>query len=248
MVFAAHGLYGTSVATAITAQSTLGVSAVHPLSGSWIAESLRILAADLPPRGIKIGMLGSAEAVNTVAVFLEELRQKAGNIPVVLDPVLRSSSGRELLESAGVDALRSRLLPLATCITPNWAELAILAGRPVRSLEEAAAAAEALARICPEINIIATAGDCDIPTDLLRTAAGEILEVPGQHIPTTSTHGTGCAFSSALLSRLVLGDSLEVAAGAAKRYIEGALRQAPGLGGGVGPMELLWPLQVKVKL
>ena len=124
--FAAHGLFGSSCITALTVQSTQGVFGSSPVSAEILAAALDCLLADLPPVGIKIGMLATASNVIAVADFLERIRDMAPNTPIVLDPVLRSSSGRELLDQTGVTRLRDSLLPLVGWITPNLEELGIL--------------------------------------------------------------------------------------------------------------------------
>jgi hydroxymethylpyrimidine/phosphomethylpyrimidine kinase len=239
-VFAAHGLYGTSCITALTVQSTIGVAAVEPVS-QLIGKTLEHLDADLPPVGIKIGMLASAEAVRAVAAYLRKIRGR--KIPVVLDPVFISSSGAALLDEEGVAALRQELLPLVDWVTPNRGEVIGLSG-PQPNLEEGIGLL-GLANRHPHLHIVVTGGDRSGATvsDILRTAAGEFRIFESDRIQTTSTHGTGCAFSSALLARLVLGDAPQAAVAAAKAFVAEALRQAPGLGGGNGPLNLLWPLR-----
>ena len=134
MVFAAHGLFGTSCITALTVQSTLGVRSTHPMSDKIVAETLKCLDADLRPAGIKIGMVATESNAFSIMDYLELIhatvlrRGMSSSIPVVLDPVMRSSSGRELLDASGQDALRNRLLPLVDWITPNLGELALLSG------------------------------------------------------------------------------------------------------------------------
>jgi hydroxymethylpyrimidine/phosphomethylpyrimidine kinase len=252
--FAAHGLFGTSAVTALTVQSTLGVAEIQPVDANLLARTLNHLCADLPPAGIKIGMLGSAAVVEAVAAFLEQGIHRDspnsapfGRIPVILDPILHASSGADLLEPAALETLHERLLPAVTWITPNWPELSALSAIPIQNLAEAEAEAEtathALAARHPHLHIVATGGDHAQPTDLLRLPTGEVHRFTGEHIATTSTHGTGCAFSSALLSRLVMGDTPVAAVHASKRYVAEALRRAPGLGHGRGPLNLLWPLR-----
>lgn len=248
--FAAHGLFGTSAITALTVQSTLGVAAIQPIASDFLARTLQNLCADLPPAGIKIGMLGSVSIAETVAAFLEQgIHRDSPNylafkpIPVVLDPILRASSGASLLDPAALETLHKCLLPAVTWITPNWPELSALTAIPIQNLAEAEAATHALASRHPHLRIVATGGDHAQPTDLLRLPTGEVHRFTGEHIATTSTHGTGCAFSTALLSRLVLGDTPVAAVHGAKRYVAEALRRAPGLGQGKGPLNLLWPLR-----
>ena len=241
MTFAAHGLFGCSAITALTVQSTLGVLATDAVKPEWLAQTLQHLHADLPAAGIKIGMLGNAENMVVVAGFLGRTVASHAT-PVVLDPVLRSSSGRDLFPGYAVQDLRHELLPLVDFVTPNWIELAALAGHSVTSLAEAAAAARFLISAHPRLHVVATGGDGLRPIDLLVTPSGGCVEIPGTHISTEATHGTGCAFSTSLLSRLVLGDQPEEACRSAKLFVETAMRHAPGLGGGKGPLDLLWPL------
>lgn len=236
-VFAAHGHFGTACITSLTIQNTVGVAAVRSLDPSWIRATLDNLQADLPVSGIKIGMLGAQETVELVADFLAAL-PLIGTIPVVLDPVLRSSSGRTLLDVGAVAALRSRLLPLVDWITPNIDEMEVLAGVPVPGSKELQTAMLSLQRLGPRLGVIATGGHLDPPTDTLLTSDGEFHHLQGEHIPSTSTHGTGCTFSSSFLSHLVSGDSAVDAAKAAKLYVTEAIRSAPGLGHGHGPLNL----------
>ena len=244
LTFAAHGLFGCSAITALTVQSTVGVAGVELVGAPLLATTLEHLYEDLPPAGVKIGMLGGPQQARVIGSFLERL----GDGPVVLDPVLRSSSGRELYPAAAVPELREMLLPRVGFVTPNWPELALLADLPVRSMEEAAAAARRLIERYPGLHVVATGGDQspageavgNSVRDLLITPGGGRFEIEGERIATTSTHGTGCAFSAALLAQLVAGAEALEAVKAAKRYVKGALRAAPGVGRGRGPMGLLW--------
>jgi hydroxymethylpyrimidine/phosphomethylpyrimidine kinase len=239
MVFAAHGLFGTSAITALTVQSTLGVAATHPVAPQVLAATLQNLAADLPPVGIKLGMLAMAENVAAVAEFLAGFLVGHPGIPVVCDPVVRSSSGRELLSPEGVLLLRERLLPRVTVVTPNLDELAVLTGQPVINPEQMVSAAHALQRQYPGLAVLVTGGHLERPDDLLLMADGCKHWLVGERIRTTSTHGTGCALSSALLSGLAAGLPLPEAASAAKCYVAEALRTATPLGHGNGPLNLL---------
>ncbi len=240
-VFAAFGLFGTACITSLTAQSTRGVQATYSVS-SFIDQTLAELQADVPPVGVKIGMLGDALAVRATCDYLRRWREaRPANAPVavVLDPVLLSSSGAPLLAPDAVQSLRDDLLPLVDWITPNLDELQVLAGAAPH--EGTAAAFERMHRLAPHLHIVATGGEQTPPDDLLLTPSGGSHRFPGIHVDTTSTHGTGCAFSSALLCRLVLGDAPAEAVAAAKAYVTEALRQAPGVGTGRGPLGLLWP-------
>ena len=245
--FAAHGLFGTSAITALTVQSTLRVDYVEPVSEKLLLDTLYELGADLPPAGIKIGMLATSEIVSQIALFIQVVLDKMIDkikIPIVLDPVILSSSGAPLLDSKGIRYLQDKLLDGVSWITPNWAELAVLTGRKLQFAPDTEAALHVLGQRYPHLHIVVTGGDHgDEPIDLLRTPDGKIHRFPGKRNDTTSTHGTGCAFSSALLSRLILGDAPVAAVAAAKAFVEGALRHAPGVGHGRGPMDLLWPLR-----
>jgi hydroxymethylpyrimidine/phosphomethylpyrimidine kinase len=239
-VFAAHGAWGTACATSLTVQSTRGVLRSEPVSGELIRDTLDTLCADLPPTGIKIGMLGSTGAVHAVASFLREHPQPG---PVVLDPVLRSSSGAELLPAEAMGMLQHELLPLVSWLTPNVDELAALTGLAVlRTAREAEAALLAAGQRWPHLHIVCTGGHLESPVDLLLTPEGKLHRFAGERVETTSTHGTGCAFSSSLTARLARGETPEQAVRGAKEYVAEALRRAPGLGSGRGPLGLLWPL------
>jgi hydroxymethylpyrimidine/phosphomethylpyrimidine kinase len=243
--FAAHYFFGISAITALTVQSTMGVQAMEPIDPSLLRQTLDYLTQDLPPRGIKIGMLGSAATSDTVAAYLEKIREKScykQQIKIVLDTIVKSSSGRELASQATLRSLEKRLLPLVDWITPNWPELAALTGYSVTNMEEAESATHALGNRYPHLFIVVTGGDQTIPVDLLRLPTGEIHLIPGEHIESTATHGTGCAFSSSLLCRLVAGESPRDAVIGAKQFVTEAIRRAPRLGHGKGPMHLLWPL------
>jgi hydroxymethylpyrimidine/phosphomethylpyrimidine kinase len=245
LTFASHRLFGTSVLTALTVQSTLGVAAIHPVVPSLLERALENLVADLPPSGIKIGMLGSAENATTVATFLARLPKEKGREvkpPVVLDPILQASSGADLLPRDAIQLLHNRLLPVVSWTTPNWSELAALTDLPVSSIAEAETAAHALAERHPHLHIVATAGGHPQSTDILRLPSGEIHRFAGEHIKTTATHGTGCAFSSALLCHLVQRDTPIEAVRSAKHFVTEAIRRAPKIGHGTGPLNLIWRL------
>ncbi len=162
------------------------------------------------------------------------LRDEGRRVPVVLDPVVRSSSGRELLDAAGVEVLRERLLPLVDWVTPNLEELRVLTGLPAARREDMPEAARVLQAMGSEMNVVVTAGDLETPDDLLLLVGGEIVCLTGEKIVSTSTHGTGCAFSSALLSRIVLGDEAREAASRAKLYVAERFERRGRLGMGRG--------------
>jgi hydroxymethylpyrimidine/phosphomethylpyrimidine kinase len=243
--FAAHRIYGVACISALTVQSTLGVRAVEPLSAMLVRQTLKCLAEDLSLSGIKIGMLGSSAVVCEVSSFLTA---RSGTIPrerIVLDPVLRSTSGTALIDQDGVRVIREELLPRVGWITPNVDELAVLAGgSPDR--EEVPAAAARLQAIAARLgndalNVVVTGGHLNRPDDFLLPASGAGNWLLGEKIITNATHGTGCAFSSALLCELISGRPPEEAAAAAKAYVTEALRSAYPVGKGKGPMNHLFP-------
>lgn len=226
---AAHGCYGVACLTALTVQTTQGVRSVEPVPARLAAATLRELANHFKLDAVKIGMLATAPLVDAVVRFLQRVRPPN----VVLDPVLKSSSGAELLSYEGRLRLSKRLLRLATVITPNLAEAATLSGLQVESLPEMKSAAERLHRLGAR-NVVITGGHLNRPVDLLSTAAAkgrEQVEFAGERVPSTATHGTGCAFSSALACNLALGESLRDAVRLAKEYVTQAIRNASPLGG-----------------
>ncbi|NUQ30925.1 MAG: bifunctional hydroxymethylpyrimidine kinase/phosphomethylpyrimidine kinase [Acidobacteriaceae bacterium] len=238
-VFAAHSFFGTSAITALTVQSTTGVASVHPIEQAVLAETLHVLDEDLPPAGIKIGMLGSEAVVEVVAEYLQRL-----TCPVVLDTVLRSSSGKALLNPEAMAPFRG-LLQQVAWVTPNVDELSLLTGMPVATPREIESAALEFGQQYG-VGVIATGGHLKTPDDyvlLPGETAGHWLA--GEHIATLATHGTGCAFSSAFLCGLVKGQLPVEAAGAAKEYVRQGMLRAPTIGHGKGPLNLLWPLTQK---
>lgn len=244
MVFAAHGLFGASAITSLTVQSTVGVRSSEPVSGRVLADTLDCLHSDLPPAGIKIGMLGTAEIVQAVADYLVRVNSLSSKIVVVLDPVLRSSSGTELLDAEGLRLLQEKLLPLIDWITPNTDELGILTEKTAQTRAGILSGARTLQNRYPNLNVLATGGHLEKPDDLLLLAGHtEPQWIEGERIESRSTHGTGCAFSSALLSRLVMGDGPRESAVKAKEYVAEAIRRAEPLGYGRGPLNHLWPLR-----
>lgn len=242
-VFAAHGVYGMACITALTVQSTLGVRRVEPVAAATLRETLDCLREDVQPSGVKIGMLATAAAVSEVSRFL--LETKIGPERVVLDPVIRSSSGRELLSREGLERLRTGLLPHVGWITPNTDELAALTGEELFGPEAIPELAAKLQAGHPKLHVLVTGGHLERPSDFLLTSTGERHWLEGERVETTSTHGTGCAFSSALLSRLLTGQTGWEAAQAAKDYVTAALKAAYPLGRGHGPMHHLYALERK---
>ena len=243
--FSAHGIYGVACISAMTVQSTLGVRAVEPLPAMLVRQTLECLAEDVSLSGVKIGMLGSSAVVCEVSSFLTAQAGTIARERIVLDPVLRSTSGTALIDRDGLRVIREELLLRVGWITPNVDELNLLAGGS-SGREQVPAAAARLQAMAAQLgndalNLVVTGGHLDRPDDFLLTASGEGSWLAGEKIVTNATHGTGCAFSSALLCGLISGRSPREAAAAAKAYVTGALRSAYPVGKGKGPMNHLFP-------
>ncbi|HEV8242171.1 MAG TPA: bifunctional hydroxymethylpyrimidine kinase/phosphomethylpyrimidine kinase [Thermoanaerobaculia bacterium] len=232
--FAAHGAYGMSVLTAVTAQNTLGVTAAHVLPVEIVRAQLDAVLADLGVDAIKVGMLATAAIVEAVADGLAA----APAVPIIVDPVMVAKGGASLLADDAVDALRARLLSLATVVTPNLPEAERLTGRRIASERDRLAACEALAAAGCAVLLKGGHGEGDEIVDLLWER-GEVHRFahPRQH--TRATHGTGCTLSSAVAARLARGESLRAAVSGALEYLQSAIATAPGFGSGHGPLNHL---------
>jgi hydroxymethylpyrimidine/phosphomethylpyrimidine kinase len=240
--FAAHGIYGVACITALTVQSTQGVRAVEAVPANLVRATLDCLAEDVSLSGVKIGMLGTAEVASEVASFL---RSQSGRLPrqrIVLDPLLRSTSGTPLIDANGVRILRDELLHCVGWITPNIYELAALAGEDPQTISrnQLPAMAARLKQGNAELGLVVTGGHLDQPDDFLFTPTGEQTWILGERIVTNATHGTGCAFSTAMLCALMSGLNPKAAAVSAKAYVTEALRSAYPIGKGKGPMNHLF--------
>lgn len=243
---AAHACYGVSCITALTVQSTAGVRRVEPCSPELVADTLGELWGDVEIRAVHVGMLGARRVAEAVASFLEE--RKPAN--VVLDPILRSSSGTDLLDVPGRRVLVERLLPLATVITPNVDEASVLTQLPVSNLAEMRAAAGKLHEMGAEA-VVVTGGHLDKAIDLLtfKTRRGVEQEVfKSEKQRSSSTHGTGCAFATAMACHLALDRGLPEAVLLAKAYVTAAISRAHPLGKGVGPLHHLYRLDQQRRL
>jgi hydroxymethylpyrimidine/phosphomethylpyrimidine kinase len=234
----ALGGYGMTAVTALTAQNTLGIFAVHPVPAEFVALQMRVVLEDLGADIVKIGMLGSEAIVDSVAALLDD--PLARDIPVVLDPVVQAKAGVTLLDSAALAAMKRRLIPRAFLLTPNAPEAEILTGSTVRSEAEMPAAAEAL-RAQGARNVLLKGGHLPgaTVTDLLAGPDGQI-SYRHPRIDTVHTHGTGCTLASAIATLLAQGVPLAAAVERAGAYVEGAIRAAPGFGRGHGPLGHGW--------
>ncbi len=243
LTFAAHGVFATAAITALTVQSTKGVSAVHPVAPELLRQTLLCLEEDLPPAGIKIGMLGSAEMAAEVAGYVRLVRGRR-RVDVVLDPVLRSSSGASLLERADGRAadLLSDLIASVDVITPNLDEAVALTGLPCTTRDEMEACVTHLRQRYRGLTVVLTGGHLPQPADLLSDASG-LHWFEGLHLVTSSTHGTGCAFSSALLAARLHGNTWVEATAAAKQFVAHGMRHAVPRGQGRGPLALVPQLE-----
>ena len=248
---AAHGCYGVACITALTVQSTSGVRRVEPVDPALIRDTLDELDADLHIAAVHIGMLGSAKVVKAVADFLEAA-ENSGNTSskrrparlsnIVLDPILKSSSGADLLDSAGTKLLTERLIPLADVITPNTDEAAVLTGLRVNDLDTMREAAGKLHQMGASAVVI-TGGDLEKAIDLLSypTSKGIQQEVfKAERQQSTSTHGTGCAFATSMACHLALERGLAEATLLSKTYVGAAITNAQILGKGTGPVHHLY--------
>lgn len=248
---AAHGCYGLACITALTVQSTAGVRRVEPIAPDLVKETLQDLFKDIEIDAIRIGMLGSAEVAEAVVDFLDSKDSKpAGRsakgkprLPyVVLDPILKSSSGADLLDSAGVRVMIQRLIPLADVVTPNIDEAAAITGLKVTDLDEMKVAASKLHELGAPA-VVVTGGHLEKAIDLLsfttkRGIEQEIFKAERQR--SNATHGTGCAFATAMACHLALDRGIAEAALLAKTYVTAAIMNGYPLGKGTGPVHHLY--------
>jgi hydroxymethylpyrimidine/phosphomethylpyrimidine kinase len=237
--FAAHGVYGTSAITAITAQNTVGVTAVHVVPDDLVTAQIEAVAGDIGCRAVKTGMLATATIVEAVAASVESL-----DLPnLVVDPIMVATSGDVLLDEEGVHALRWTLLRLARIVTPNVPEAERLAKMPVSSVEHMREAARRIAMYKPGA-VVVTGGHLggDEAVDVLFEN-GRFIELRGPRIDTRHTHGTGCTFAAAIAARLALGEPIEDAVRKAKAYVAGAMRAGIAVGRGHQPLAHFWNVE-----
>jgi len=246
---AAHGCYGVSCITAMTVQSTSGVKRVEALDPTLVTNTLQELVADLEIAAVHIGMLGTGKVATAVADFLQSIGSDRGCLPnIVLDPILNSSSGADLLDAAGTRILIERLIPLAAVVTPNVDEAAVITGmKRVEDLEEMKAAAAKLHEMGASA-VVVTGGHLEKATDLLsfttkRGIEQEVFKAERQR--SKSTHGTGCAFATAMTCHLALDRGLAEATLLAKTYVTAAISNGQPLGKGIGPVHHLYRMSLQ---
>ena len=243
---AAHSCYGVSCITAMTVQSTSGVKRIDAVDPVLVTDTLQELVADLEISAVHIGMLGAGKIARAVADFLKPPGSAKVRLPnIVLDPILKSSSGADLLDTAGMRVLIERLIPLADVVTPNVDEGALITGmKKVEDLEEMKAAAAKLHEMGAPA-VVVTGGHLEKAMDLLSftTPHGVEHEVfKAERQRSNSTHGTGCAFATAMACHLALERGLAEATLLAKTYVSAAISNAQSLGKGTGPVHHLYRL------
>lgn len=231
---AALGVYGLTAITAITAQNTRGVHSILELPVTLIEKQMDVVLEDIGADVLKTGMLSSPAILEAVAGRIRAWRGR-----VVVDPVMRAKGGLPLFQPEALAALRSTLLPLAEVVTPNLPEAEVLSSRPIATIEDMRAAARAIHALGPHHVVVKGGHRAASPIDVYFD--GEyFLELPADRIQTNHTHGTGCTFATAIAAFLARGWPVERAVAGAKEYVTGAIRHAPGLGHGHGPLDHFW--------
>ncbi len=230
--FAAHGVHGTSAITAVTAQNTVSVTDVLALPPSLVANQIDAIVDDIGADAVKTGMLPNAAIIETVA---ERIRAHSLN-PVVIDPVMVTSSGTRLLEDDAVEAIRGSLMPLATLVTPNTREAAVLTGEPVETVDDMRRAARFLAESTGARAVLVKGGHIEGPAIDVLFDGNEFTEFTAERIDTTSNHGTGCTLASSIAANLAQGEDLTTAVANSKSYVTDAMRAAVPIGAGHGPL------------
>jgi hydroxymethylpyrimidine/phosphomethylpyrimidine kinase len=233
----AMGVHGMTVICAVTAQNSLGVQGYWELPPEAVRAQLDSVLSDIGTQAVKTGMLASAPLVRTVCDALAEVAA-----PVVVDPVAVSKHGDSLLADGTLDAVRDRLLPLATVVTPNLYEAELLTGMPIADEAGMLTAARMIASMGPQCVLIKGGHLPGRPVDLL-VEGDRVLRFPGPRIDSAHTHGTGCTLASAIASRLAIGDDMQAAVQAAKDYVTGAINAGFPLGAGIGPVDHGWRLR-----
>ncbi|WP_394523176.1 bifunctional hydroxymethylpyrimidine kinase/phosphomethylpyrimidine kinase [Lacrimispora sp. JR3] len=233
----ALGLYGSSAITALTAQNTTGVYLTEAVNPKMLARQLEAVFSDIPPQAVKIGMAGNVSSIEVIADKLSCYPK----IPVVLDPVMVSTSGGTLLQAEALKTLIERLFPLAALVTPNILETEVLLSPKKRLLSKRdmeEAASELSGKY--QTAFLLKGGHCETYADDVLCHDGTLTWFPGKRIPTPNTHGTGCTLSSAIACGLAKGKTMTESIAAAKEYLNGALMAGLDLGKGSGPIWHGW--------
>jgi hydroxymethylpyrimidine/phosphomethylpyrimidine kinase len=232
--FAALGVYGLSALTAITAQNTRGVRAALDLPSEIIEAQIDAVLEDIGADAAKTGMLSSSAIIEVVARCISRW-----NVRLVVDPVMVAKGGAPLLQPEAVTTLTTVLLPLAEVVTPNLYEAEVLTGQRIETLDDMRAAAQAIHALGPRHVVVKGGHRVADPIDVYFDGE-HFAELRADYIQTQHTHGTGCTFSAAITAFLARGLSIDVAVSRAKDYITEAIRHAPGLGSGHGPVGHFW--------
>lgn len=228
--FYRFGVYGEAAITLITVQNTRHVTRVETLASDLVVQQIEAVVSDVCPTAAKTGALGTTGVVQAVAALAESFE-----FPLVIDPVMVSKHGARLLSGDAEDALKSKLLPRATLVTPNIAEAEALTDTSIQSESDMMNAGRRLLELGCQAVLIKGGHLVGPPTDILCTHK-RVTHFPGVRIETLHTHGTGCTYSAAITAGLALGKSLEEAIGCAKQFVQRAIETAPGLGHGHGPL------------
>lgn len=237
--FAAHGCYGVAAITSLTVQNTQGVQAVHNTPSAELREQLDVLAKDSEIAAVKIGMLGNRGNAVVVGEFLDAHKFTH----VVHDPVMKSSSGTELLDAGGVKYVATELLKRSSVITPNIAEAELLTGITIKETADMEAAAKKIVEMGARA-VIVKGGHMDRAIDVLFDGT-EIVQLGGEKVKTENTHGTGCTFASALTAQLAAGRNLMEAATLAKAYVTKAIEKGYATGKGRIPLDHFYRLKIE---
>lgn len=226
------GVYGEAVVTLITVQNTRGVTRVEVLAPDLVLEQIHAVCCDIPPHAAKIGALGNQAVVEAVACAAQSF-----TFPLVIDPVMISKHGAPLIDRTAQQALAACLIPQAFLLTPNLEEATVLAGFSVTDIASMRKAAEKLVLLGGK-NVLIKGGhlDADVAVDVLFEPQHGFHEFSAPRVATQHTHGTGCTYSAAITAELAKGAGLRDAIGKAKEFITAAIRTAPGLGSGTGPL------------
>ena len=236
----ALGVHGMSVVCAVTAQNSVGVQGYWEVPPGAVRAQLTSVLSDIAVHAVKTGMLASAAIVETVSAMLAGLPA-----PVVVDPVAVSKHGDSLLSAGTLEAVRAKLLPLATVLTPNLLEAELLTGSPISDEAGMRKAAVALSSLGPRWILVKGGHLPGNPVDLLFDGS-EMIRFPGQRIASRHTHGTGCTLASAIASFLARGMDVPAAVAAARDYVTGAIGAGFPLGAGIGPVDHAWRIRQPV--
>ena len=236
--FSAHHVFGMSVITAVTAQNTVEVRSIQNIDKEIIRDQITAVFDDIEVHAVKIGMLGSAETIETVAQTLHMYKPQH----IILDPVMIAKSGHHLLEENAVEALKKLLIPIATIVTPNLPEAETLSGITIQSKQDLYEACQIIGQLGAKAILLKGGHSAGDPNDLFYDGTNYTWFL-SERIPTKNTHGTGCTLSSAIAANLANGLRIEDAIGQAKEYITMAIRESFAIGKGHGPVNHFYRFQ-----